>query len=159
MTMCFREVAASHIILVVRSIIYFPHIHIPLIAIIQGQIIRTNYQKINSKKVYRKREIIFSLGKARFVYSYLLSSNISGPKGMVSLQTVKLNSLGLYWGHFITTVVFICLNLPSRLKLRKHLVFSSYNLPKMTCIQWEFHKWFINKIIDMVKRDMIIPKT
>lgn len=68
MTMCFHEVAASHIILLVRSIIYFPHIHVPLIAIIQGQIIRTSYQKINFKKVYRKRELLFSLGKTRFVY-------------------------------------------------------------------------------------------
>lgn len=38
MTMCFREVAASHIILLICSVIYFPHIHVPLTVIIQGQI-------------------------------------------------------------------------------------------------------------------------
>ena len=63
MTMCFREVAASHIILLVCSIIYFPHIHIPLIAIIQGQIIRTSYQKINSKKSTEKENFYFLLEK------------------------------------------------------------------------------------------------
>ena len=63
MTRCFYEVAASHIILLIRSIIYFPHIHVPLIAIFQGQIIRTRYQKINFKKIYRKIERLFSLGK------------------------------------------------------------------------------------------------
>lgn len=39
MTICSHEAEGSHVILLVCATIYFPHIHVPLTVIIQGQML------------------------------------------------------------------------------------------------------------------------
>lgn len=125
------------------------------------KLLKNKFQKTTEKESW----LYFSFGKAKFVYWYLLSSNISGPKGMTGLKNSKVAKMSsplgppeLCWDHFVNILVSTWLNRPSRLKLCwvQCLAFSPHNLPKMICIQWERHKWFIKERTDTVRRNMTI---